>query len=60
MDEREQHDAPDAACAPRCPMCGSTAPTVYVHGHSQCADCRVNIDPCCGGAPLDETASALR
>jgi hypothetical protein len=23
-----------------------------VHGHVQCSVCRVNIDPCCGGAAL--------
>ncbi|MFM7246712.1 MAG: hypothetical protein ACKO7U_07570 [Actinomycetota bacterium] len=47
---------PDAACRARCPMCGSPAPRVEVHGHVQCAACGVNIDPCCGGAPLDEAA----
>jgi len=45
-----------AACRRRCPMCGSTAAPVEVHGHVQCATCGVNIDPCCGGAPLDEAA----
>jgi len=48
--------SPDAACRARCPMCGSAAPPVEVHGHVQCAACGVNIDPCCGGAPLDEAA----
>lgn len=38
-------------CGERCPMCGSTAPAVFVHGHLQCGTCGVNIDPCCGGAP---------
>lgn len=56
MDDRDRDDAPDPACAARCPMCGTAAPTVYVHGHSQCASCGVNIDPCCGGAPLDDAA----
>ena len=35
-------------------MCGSQAAPVQVHGHGQCADCGVNIDPCCGGAPTDD------
>jgi hypothetical protein len=39
-------------------MCGSTAQPVYVHGHSQCASCKINIDPCCGGAPLDGLEAA--
>ena len=52
-------DAPQTpACAQRCPMCGSTAEPVYVHGHSQCATCGINIDPCCGGAPLDAADAA--
>jgi carbonic anhydrase len=38
-------------------MCGSREPPVYVHGHSQCSACKVNIDPCCGGAPLDGLAA---
>lgn len=41
----------DPACTQACPMCGSTVPPVFVHGHVQCATCTVNIDPCCGGAP---------
>jgi len=47
---------PRTACRARCPMCGSAAEPVEVHGHVQCASCGVNIDPCCGGAPLDEAA----
>lgn len=44
-------EATTPVCAERCPMCGSTAPAVFVHGHLQCGACGVNIDPCCGGAP---------
>ena len=44
-------------CAQPCPMCGSLEPPVHVHGHSQCAVCKVNIYPCCGGAPLDGVAA---
>jgi hypothetical protein len=46
-----------AACRPRCPMCGSDEPPVWVHGHAQCAACKVNIDPCCGGAAFDVEAA---
>jgi hypothetical protein len=38
-------------------MCGSREPPVYVHGHSQCSACKVNIDPCCGGAAFDVEAA---
>ena len=33
-----------------CPYCRSTLPPVWVHGHAQCVACKINIDPCCGGA----------
>ena len=33
-----------------CPYCRSTLPPVWVHGHAQCAACKINIEPCCGGA----------
>ncbi|MCX6392391.1 MAG: hypothetical protein NTX95_07860 [Actinobacteria bacterium] len=55
-EEAPPHD--QFACAQPCPMCGSTAQPVYVHGHSQCATCKINIDPCCGGAPLDGLEAA--
>jgi hypothetical protein len=38
-------------------MCGSDEPPVWVHGHAQCAACKVNIDPCCGGAAFDVEAA---
>lgn len=57
--DAERGDARDLrACAQPCPMCGSVEPPVYVHGHSQCATCKINIDPCCGGAPLDGLEAA--
>ncbi|MGA0121852.1 MAG: hypothetical protein ACO3KD_02435 [Gaiellales bacterium] len=56
MDDATPDEPARAACASRCPMCGSTAQPVEVHGHVQCATCGINIDPCCGGAPLDEAA----
>jgi hypothetical protein len=37
---------------PLCPNCHRPYHPVEVHGHVQCSVCRVNIDPCCGGAAL--------
>ena len=34
-----------------CPYCGSQKPLIEVHGHKQCQDCKINVEPCCGGAP---------
>jgi len=55
----EENDRKTAeSCVQPCPMCGSTEQPIYVHGHSQCATCKINIDPCCGGAPLDGLEAA--
>lgn len=35
-----------------CPNCHQPYHPIEVHGHVQCSVCRVNIDPCCGGAAL--------
>ena len=35
---------------PRCPSCGQPEQLVWVHGHGQCAHCRMNVMPCCDGA----------
>ena len=37
---------------PLCPNCHQPYHPIEVHGHVQCSVCRVNIDPCCGGATL--------
>ncbi len=41
----------------RCPMCADPTilQVIWVHGHGQCANCGINIEPCCAGAPLDQT-----
>lgn len=31
-----------------CPKCRCTE-KVFVHGHTQCANCKCNIDECCQG-----------
>lgn len=32
-----------------CPNCGLKSQVIWVHGHGQCAVCKVNIDECCRG-----------
>ena len=34
---------------PRCPNCGQPENIVWVHGHGQCAHCKMNTAPCCDG-----------
>ncbi len=33
-----------------CPVCGSNAPPVNVHGHEQCSRCGRLSEGCCEGA----------
>jgi hypothetical protein len=33
-----------------CPACGHRLHLILVHGHGQCAHCRVVVVPCCTGA----------
>jgi len=42
-------------CEDRCPMCATVLQVIWVHGHGQCAKCGINVDPCCAGAPLDQS-----
>lgn len=32
-----------------CQWCGQPTSIIWVHGHGQCAICRINIDECCRG-----------
>jgi hypothetical protein len=34
---------------PQCVYCGQAAPIIWVHGHGQCAHCKINVDECCRG-----------
>ena len=34
---------------PRCPSCGRSENIIWVHGHGQCAHCKINVMPCCDG-----------
>ncbi|NDA18925.1 MAG: hypothetical protein EBY34_06170 [Alphaproteobacteria bacterium] len=38
---------------PQCPSCGRPENIVWVHGHGQCAHCRMNVMPCCDGETCD-------
>ena len=38
-----------AVSQPRCPSCGRPEDIIWVHGHGQCAHCRMNVMPCCDG-----------
>lgn len=40
-----------ATLPPReCPWCGVRRTPIHVHGHAQCSNCGINIEPCCDGA----------
>lgn len=41
-----------------CPACGSPLQLVWVHGHGQCSQCGVVVEPCCGGSG-DEAEKAF-
>ena len=38
----------------KCLFCSNVLQVIWVHGHGQCANCGINVDPCCGGAPMDQ------
>ena len=38
---------------PRCQNCGQLENIVWVHGHGQCAYCKMNTAPCCDGETCD-------
>lgn len=33
----------------KCDYCGRNLEIVWVHGHGQCAFCKINIEECCRG-----------
>lgn len=57
-DEQQRGPAQTFVCRQPCPMCQSLEPPIDVHGHSQCATCKINIDPCCGGAAFELPAAS--
>ena len=42
-----------------CQWCNNNILPIYVHGHSQCPYCKINIDPCCSGEKNDEFNETL-
>ena len=57
LDEQE----PEQTCKqpmlqPRCPCCGRPETVIWVHGHGQCAHCKMNVMPCCDGAKEDQVS----
>ena len=46
-----------------CNWCNNEIRPIEVHGHYQCPNCKINIDPCCSGenAPsYDETMQSCK
>ena len=37
-----------------CVHCSSVQQIVEVHGHRQCLNCGINVEPCCEGSALPE------
>lgn len=36
----------------RCNYCGSILELIWVHGHGQCSNCKINVEECCRGENL--------
>lgn len=43
----------------RCNWCNNEVFPIEVHGHSQCPNCKINIDPCCSGERSDVAETVL-
>lgn len=43
-----------------CQYCGHEGDLVWVHGHGQCAQCGINVAPCCDGVVCDEATEPAR
>ena len=44
----------------RCHWCNNEILPIEVHGHSQCPQCKINIDPCCSGDSINDYDNALQ
>ena len=42
-----------------CMWCSKQVNPIEVHGHYQCPNCKINIDPCCSGETSDVSETAL-
>lgn len=45
----QQHNLSGQDQSRQCVYCGQSAPIIWVHGHGQCAHCKINVDECCRG-----------
>ena len=50
---RQYEEAKNGFSTPRCIACGQPENIIWVHGHGQCAHCKMNVMPCCDGETSD-------
>ncbi len=43
-----------------CQWCNTSIIPIDVHGHYQCPNCKINIDPCCTGEHNDDYDTTLK
>jgi hypothetical protein len=43
-----------------CQWCNTLIIPIDVHGHYQCPNCKINIDPCCSGEHNDDYDTTLQ
>jgi len=46
--------------AGRCPRCDTSLQPVEVHGHVQCAVCKLYINECCQGETAEECSNVFQ
>ena len=42
-----------------CMWCSKQVNPIEVHGHYQCPNCKINIDPCCSGEQQSNYDTAI-
>jgi len=52
--EKNNNTTLKQAANQRCNYCGSAMQIVWVHGHGQCHNCKVNVDECCRGESCEK------
>ena len=50
---RQYEEAKNGCSVTRCLSCGQLENIIWVHGHGQCAHCKMNVMPCCDGETSD-------
>ena len=43
-----------------CQWCNTSIVPIDVHGHYQCPNCKINIDPCCSGEHNDDYDTTIQ